>query len=169
MFSTDRNMKFLANCQHWYVDGTFKSSPPLFTQLFTLHGQKDGNILPLVYGLLPDKDEDTYDHFFGIIQESIPNAHPLTIMTDFELASLNAFRTTFPNVKQKCCFFHFMQSLWRNIQKDKVSYLNIFYILIYILIFAFLQRFYYKSAALILISDFTSNICRLLHLSHLKM
>lgn len=37
-------------------------------------------------------------------------------MIDFEKAAENAFSHSFPQAQIKGCFFHFAQSLWRNIQ-----------------------------------------------------
>jgi len=52
LFSTETNLRTLSQCKHWYADGTFKASPPLFKQVFSIHGFKSGFTLPLVYGLL---------------------------------------------------------------------------------------------------------------------
>ncbi|XP_015378091.1 PREDICTED: uncharacterized protein LOC107172316, partial [Diuraphis noxia] len=38
-------------------------------------------------------------------------------LSDFEMASINAFNEVFPNVKQKGCHFHFSQCIWRKIQQ----------------------------------------------------
>jgi hypothetical protein len=43
-------------------------------------------------------------------------------MSDFEIASRNAFHVAFPQAKQKGCFFHFTQSLYRNIQRHPEVY-----------------------------------------------
>ncbi|CAF0806273.1 unnamed protein product [Brachionus calyciflorus] len=40
--------------------------------------------------------------------------NPSTIMTDLELAAINAFRSKFPNIQAKACFFHFAQALFKN-------------------------------------------------------
>ena len=51
------------------TDGTFNIVPSLFYQLFTIHAQVQGNLVPCVYALLPDKKEDTYkDMLTGLIQ-----------------------------------------------------------------------------------------------------
>lgn len=39
MFGTEQNLNELERCKHWYVDGTFDSCPPLFYQMFTIHGK----------------------------------------------------------------------------------------------------------------------------------
>ena len=41
---------------------------------------------------------------------------PLTIMTDYEAAILKSSHTVFPGVAPTGCFFHFAQSIWRQIQ-----------------------------------------------------
>jgi len=63
LFSTKKNLETLGDVQHWYSDGTFKSSPSIFTQVFTVHGVKQGATLPLVYGLLPNKTQQSYERF----------------------------------------------------------------------------------------------------------
>lgn len=36
LFSTLRNLRLMENCKHWYADGTFSTSPSLFTQIYTV-------------------------------------------------------------------------------------------------------------------------------------
>lgn len=38
IFSTHKNLEFLATCETIHMDGTFKTCPQLFTQLFVIHG-----------------------------------------------------------------------------------------------------------------------------------
>lgn len=55
----------MVDAEHWIADGTFKSAPNLFTQLFTVHGLfPDGWHLPLFYGLLPGKMTTLYKNLF---------------------------------------------------------------------------------------------------------
>lgn len=41
IFSTSRNIGLLASSNHWYADGTFKTVPLIFEQLYTIHGIKN--------------------------------------------------------------------------------------------------------------------------------
>lgn len=41
IFGTSSNLKFLKECDEWYLDGTFKTAPPLFSQLYTIHGMSN--------------------------------------------------------------------------------------------------------------------------------
>ena len=42
LFGSQRGLDFLARCPYWYMDGTFDTLPPQFTQLYTVHGISNG-------------------------------------------------------------------------------------------------------------------------------
>lgn len=117
IFATQRNIDLLSTSEHWYADGTFKTVPLLFNQLYTVHGFKDKISIPLVFALLPNKNEDTYVHFLENLK-NLGSMSPKTITTDFEIGMIKAFHKVFPNALQKGCFFHFSQCIWRVIQKN---------------------------------------------------
>ncbi|XP_035231949.1 uncharacterized protein LOC118203773 [Stegodyphus dumicola] len=117
IFSTLRNLDFMAECPNWFADGTFKATPPLFSQIYTIHGVKYDNVIPSVYVLMPNKREETYNRVFTVIKSLKPNLQPKTVMTDFEKAAINAFKNSFPNIIQRgCFFFHLSQCVYRKIQ-----------------------------------------------------
>ncbi|CAG8600218.1 265_t:CDS:1, partial [Gigaspora rosea] len=70
------------------------------------------------------KSEDLYRALFQDLiefaEENNISLRPATILTDFELAAINASCIEFPNVNNKCCFFHLGQSGWRKIQECKL-------------------------------------------------
>lgn len=70
----------------------------------------------LIYALLPDKTENSYERVFKKILELRPGLAPTSVMSDFEMACLNAFCKTFPRATQVGCFFHLGQCLWRKVQ-----------------------------------------------------
>jgi hypothetical protein len=47
MFSFKTNLQFLSSIDVFYVDGTFKSAPKFFHQLFTIHGLNNGHMFQL--------------------------------------------------------------------------------------------------------------------------
>ena len=63
IFGTNRGLQLLGQSQHWYADGTFKVCPQVFFQVYTIHAQVNGQVLPCVFSLLPNKVERTYDYF----------------------------------------------------------------------------------------------------------
>ena len=104
-----------------YSDGTFKCCPKFFTQLCIIHGYKIGHYVPLVYALLPNKTETCYTDMLNLLLKcSTWQGLALTpdgVNIDFEVASINAFRDSFPAVTVTCCQFHLGQRWFRKIQK----------------------------------------------------
>ena len=102
-----------------YVDGTFQIYPRLFYQVFSLHAFKNGRQFPLVYCLLPGKSCTVYLRALEIIKQKTEDLGytlaPVEVLTDFELAIIQAVELTFPTTEVKGCFFHFAQALNRKI------------------------------------------------------
>ena len=97
IFSTDRNLQFLSTCLNFYADGTFKTVPSMFEQLYTIHSVKNGLTIPLIFGLLPNKKEQTYVKFLRQIKVLLPNSSIDSILTDFEMGMINAIAAEFPS------------------------------------------------------------------------
>ena len=120
VLATDQNLEILAEADEWYMDGTFKVSPRLFHQVYTIHAFKYGQQFPLVYCLLPGKSEEVYAKLFSIIAEAMGNLQlqpQLARATaDFEIAMIKALKGHFPTVSVKGCFYHFAQAVWRKVQ-----------------------------------------------------
>lgn len=130
IFATRQNLQKLFLSEIWYLDGTFDVVPSLFFQLFTIMGSvtqkhrgQDRKIaLPFVYALLESKTEAAYNK---VIEEviaaaegfGIPTVHPQAIMSDFELAIVNAIKKHFPENIIRLCLFHLCQSVYRKVQE----------------------------------------------------
>lgn len=79
--------------------------------------------VPFIYALLSSKQEIQYTSVLRAIvtvarEYNIENCRPEIIMTDFELAIINASRAVFPSASVSCCFFHLGQSIYRRIQNE---------------------------------------------------
>ena len=113
----DVTMKNLLNLSNtWLVDGTFKLSPEIFYQIYTIHVELNGFDPPCVYVLLPNKTEKTYNRMIEMLSEET-NPNPGKILADFEKAALNAFSKKFPHAEISCCYFHLTQSFNRKINE----------------------------------------------------
>ncbi len=95
------------------MNGTFKTVPIVFYQLYTIHvpvGDKNSRILPLIYSLIISKSEEIYKNLFkeliDFIAENDLTLQPSIILTDFELALINASHHIFSNIENKGCFFY---------------------------------------------------------------
>ena len=95
-------------------DGTFKATPVLRSQLYTLHGAKNGYTVPYVYALLPDKRKETYTRLFTQIKvwlEPFGLEQFSSFLVDYEQGAFKAFLELFPDVNIEGCFFHFCKRL----------------------------------------------------------
>jgi hypothetical protein len=125
IFTTEDNIKHLSQAIYWIMDGTFKTVPKIFYQLYSIHApvgtENNSRILPLVYVLMTGKSEELYQLLFQDLiefaEENYIQLTPSYIITDFEKAAINASHEEFPGVINKGCFFHLGQNGWRKIQE----------------------------------------------------
>ena len=111
---------YLAKAPSVHSDGTWRSCPKPFQQLYTLHGYKHYLAVPLVYCLLTNKDTATYRYVLDILAERIQDLlgkpwTPPQFTTDFESAMISAVRSRFPHCQIHGCSFHFGQAVLRYI------------------------------------------------------
>ena len=66
IFATYENLQLLSQSTDWFGDGTFKTVPLIFQQLYTLHALHNGYVIPVIFALLPNKTKATYDHFLQL-------------------------------------------------------------------------------------------------------
>ena len=117
IFSTRRNIEILARSNHWAMDGTFDVAPALFTEVYSVHADYLNRSLPLVIGVLPNKRRTTYTAFLTGLQNVANNIlQPDTIITDFEMAAIQAVGDVFPNASRTGCFFHLTKNIHRRVQ-----------------------------------------------------
>lgn len=120
MFGTERNLQVLNEHRHWFIDGTFKVAPTLYYPLFTIHALIDHSALPMIYVLLPSKEEDYVRVFLKLLHLK-PTIAPESLLADFEKALLNAAAQVFTTTMMAGCFFHLGQCLWRRIQEEGLA------------------------------------------------
>lgn len=121
IFATPGNIDAMTDAEHLIIDGTFKSAPKHFTQLFTLHGLfPDGWHLPLYYSLLPGKTTTLYRNVLEQIDLTGPY-QPQSVLMDYELAIHNAVSSVWPSSTRRGCFFHFKKALFRNLVQSNLG------------------------------------------------
>ena len=130
IYSTLENLKLMSRFKHWTLDGTFRCTPTIFYQFYTIHviirpntlARKRMCSVPLVYCLLTNKKYETYKRVFEVIKNHC-SENPESIMTDFEMAAINAVKDVFVGVHHFGCYFHLGQALWRRVQKEGLAQL----------------------------------------------
>ena len=125
VFGTLSNLEMLETSQYWLADGTFKTAPELFRQVYVIHALRsgpdpllNGHLLPSLFVLLPNKTQCTYTRMWQQIKALCPNAHPSQMIMDFEMAAINSFEQIWPATFVKCCFSHLTQNVWRKVQSE---------------------------------------------------
>ena len=89
VFTCKTNLHVLCESDVILGDGTFYVTPPFFHQMYTFHVYSDGNYLPLIFALLPDKQESTYTNLIKISFDQCfkMSLHfpPKLVILDFEI------------------------------------------------------------------------------------
>lgn len=120
IITTKSNMVLLCDRDsRVFGDGTFKTCPRHFLQMYTLHALKADTYVPCVYALLLSKTEQVYIEMFRHVK-AIALDYDLEleleqIHLDFEKASHQAVRVVWPNISVKGCHFHLSQAWYRKI------------------------------------------------------
>ena len=94
-----------------FIDGTFTLAPPLFSQVFLILAKRAEYMFPVMYALLPNKRQETYDRLFGLIKTIWPLFNPTSISLDFEMAVMNSVRQAFSRAQLHGCLFHLTKTV----------------------------------------------------------
>ncbi|XP_068211799.1 uncharacterized protein [Palaemon carinicauda] len=128
MFTTKASVEKLAHASMWIMDGTFKTVPTIFYQLYTIHApvcSDTSRTYPLVYILMTGKSESLYKRLFeALVDFADENGlclNPRIIMTDPELSVIKATKSEFEAVTNNVCFFHFGRCIWRRLQSSGLA------------------------------------------------
>lgn len=120
VFTTVTNLRELCKIVRLFIDGTFDYAPKLWYQFFTIHAIDNEHYIPLVFCLLPNKEQSTYERLFELLKMRCRlyglNFAPTTVVTDFEIGMQNAVRIAWPGVELLACRFHITQAWYRKIQ-----------------------------------------------------
>ncbi|XP_053604512.1 uncharacterized protein LOC128671781 [Plodia interpunctella] len=125
IFGTRLGRKIAKNHESYFADGTFKTVPKPFYQLYVLHLDLNStktktNIIPVFYTLLPNKKEKTYLRVFALLKEKL-GINVKSFKCDYEKAQMNAVSAVFPQAKISGCYHHFNDAIWRYSKKIKLN------------------------------------------------
>jgi hypothetical protein len=116
LFFSEDGIARLKENNIWATDGTFSCVPEPFFQLYTISYIKNHHVFPCIFGLLKNKNQDTYVFMFKTIIDLVGILTPNIIKTDFEIAAINALKLTWPAARVSGCIFHLGQALDRKIK-----------------------------------------------------
>ena len=81
----------------WIMDGTFKSAPHLFYQIYIIHGNVRGGWFPLVLAVTESKSKTSELFLFELLKEKAMallqrTLNPAYVSTDFERTVMDLVR-----------------------------------------------------------------------------
>uniref|UniRef100_T1J1B2 MULE transposase domain-containing protein n=1 Tax=Strigamia maritima TaxID=126957 RepID=T1J1B2_STRMM len=107
--------------QTYHMDGTFKTCPPFFQQLFTIHLNYRGHAFPLLYSLMTSKSNNSYIRLFQFIKTVIHDGSP-RVISDYKLGILSVVSQELRLSQHQGCWFHFCKALRLHMmQQDHLS------------------------------------------------
>ena len=102
------------------VDGTFKSIPVLWKQLFIWMVKYSGFWIPVCWAWLPDKSEVSYKVLIHMVQEKLSELNIKfnikEVISDFEINIQKAADQMLPEIQILGCFFHLSKCFWKRLQ-----------------------------------------------------
>lgn len=103
------------------LDGTFRSTPPLFHdgQLLNIgvYLPQGDDFIQIYHILMQNRKKESYSLIFKMISEQIEFSRYNQFIVDFEVSLIEGLKTVIDLEKISGCFFHYKQSLKRNFKK----------------------------------------------------
>ena len=112
LFSSEKSLRDLARAANICGDCTFRITPKPWKQTMIMSAATTDDVwVSSVFGLLPDKQADTYEIFYSLLRNALTK-YGLELsaehfMSDFEDNLRNKFKEYFPKTKLIGCHFHF--------------------------------------------------------------
>ena len=98
-YASNVGLEILSKSTEWHADGTFKSAPRKYKQLYHIHAWYKGHMYLCAKIFLKNKDEVTYDRMLQMLKsESLVHGYvlkPEKVTVDFEQSAINSFKRIF--------------------------------------------------------------------------
>lgn len=125
IFCTENNLKFLSESDTLYTDGTLRYGKDIFYILFMVYVLKNNNRIPVLFSLLPNKHQSSYEEVFQTIQNYcviFNNEFNIkTMYVDFEKNEHKAAHQIWPRTVVKICKVRLGQAWYRMIHQHGLS------------------------------------------------
>ncbi|KAL3125147.1 hypothetical protein niasHT_002816 [Heterodera trifolii] len=118
-----RLLSMLKQNRRWSLDGTFRSAPKPWTQVFVIGCYVNNRMVVAAQALLPGKASKYYAEVLQQLKRSIDPIRPIKVMCDFETGMLKAMRHVFPSCERSGCNFHMAQALFRKARSMGIFHL----------------------------------------------
>ncbi|KAG0427189.1 hypothetical protein DMUE_5921, partial [Dictyocoela muelleri] len=68
IFTTETHLGYLNKANFWFCDGTFRSCPRSFSQIYVIMADVKGCLVPLVYVFMKNKSKTSYINVFKLLK-----------------------------------------------------------------------------------------------------
>ena len=125
IFTSEVQLRMMMTSPVLFMDGTFKSVPKNFEQVYIVTGAYRGENFPLAFCIMTKRTSAAYRDFLRTLklkaQELAPNGlSPERIISDFEPAVMGPIAEFFPRSVHSGCWFHYCQALRRFVQTNQL-------------------------------------------------
>ncbi|KAL3106937.1 hypothetical protein niasHT_020040 [Heterodera trifolii] len=118
VFSHSKLLDVLRRNRRWSLDGTFRSAPTQWTQVFIVGAYVDKRMVVWRKHSSQGKNSRFYREALSAIRNAVASA-PARIISDFERSMMRAAREVFPEALQSGCNFHWAQCLFRKAKSGR--------------------------------------------------
>ena len=113
-------MERLASCETILGDGTLKTAPDPYFQIYTIFCDFENRKFPLVFAPLTGKTSDHYKAMLYILRENMETIEkvfkPDNILSDYESGFKTAVAEVFPESRHIGFYFHFTQAIIKKLR-----------------------------------------------------
>ena len=122
IFASTEQLQLLSECRFLMADGTFKTCPNPYSQIYTFHGLFGNRRIPLLWAYMTNRTAAHYIRLLELMvryvgRESDGDFNPDVIVTDYELGFIAALPTVLPNTQHCGCLFHFDKAIFKKVQE----------------------------------------------------
>lgn len=127
LFGAEAGLRKIPMCDTICVDGIFSVTPSPYAQIFSFHVIYMDESFPVLFALLPGKEEPVYIKLFRMVLEVLTELgltlhEDVVFIGDFEKAIINGLRQIFgPDINYRGCLFHLAQAIWAKVQSLKLQ------------------------------------------------
>ena len=117
-----KHLEHLCNSERVHMGGIPILDLNLFhPEIFVIYGVVNGQVLPLLYCLLPETDRATYTLLFRLIKDKAVQQglafNPRVVWVDYNAAIANSLRYVYRGVTIKGCYFQYCQLLTQSYRR----------------------------------------------------
>ena len=113
VYISDTGAQVLRTHKVWCMDGTFRTTPSPFSQVYIVMARSEigGQGLACGFGLLPNKKAETYSLMLNKIFALVGNNSALSVIVcDFEQSVWKSLAVIAPTVRRRGCQFHYRKA-----------------------------------------------------------